>query len=342
LLEAHDRHRVEVVCYDVSPAHDSATDQMRGLSDRWREFAGSKDEQLVAAIRSDRIDILVDLAGHCPGNRLTAFARRAAPIQLTWFDYGDTTGVPAMDYFLSTELLTPAHGQQRFTENVVCAAEVIAPRRPLMTAMQSPAPARAVGYVTFGCINRMSKLCPPVIATWSELLKRVPGSRLLLQATAFASPEPKSTITQRFAAYGIAPGRLDLRPFSDEATMFRAYAEIDIALDPFPYNGATTTCDALSMGVPVVSLEGVSVNGRHGVSILSACGMREWLASTPEEYIETAVRAASDPEALARLRAELPARFNESANCDPPGFARRLEDLYVRLWAAWCNERDAQ
>ena len=169
----------------------------------------------------------------------------------------------------------------------------------------------------------------------------MPNSRLLLQATAFASAESKSVIRRRFGACGIEPERLDLRPFSDEAAMLRAYEEIDVALDPFPYNGATTTCDALSMGVPVVSLAGTSLNGRHGVSIVGACGLDGWIAATPTEYVETAVRAASDVDALTLLRAELPRRFSQSANCDPAGFARKLESLYARLWTAWCGERDA-
>lgn len=340
VLRAHDSQCVEVYCYMVSTERDAITDEMAGLCQVWRDVAGSTDADLVETVRRDRIDILVDLAGHCPGNRLGVFAKRAAPIQISWLDYDDTTGVPAMDYYLSDHLLTPPSGHQMFTETVLYPALVRAPHVHTSPLPQPGGlPARSLGYVTFGCINRISKLGPGVISTWAALLNRLPQSRLLLQATAFASSEPKTVISQRFASQGVDPSRLVLLPFSDEATMLRTYQRLDIALDPFPYNGCNTTCDALSMGVPVVSLEGTTLSGRHGAALLTTCGLHDWITHSTSEYVNRAYAAATDLEALAELRQSLPSRFLDSPICDGAGFTKKLERLYAELWTRWSEAR---
>ncbi len=358
LLEAHDHGSVHVTCYAVSTLDDDQTAAMRAHADAWRDAATHDDEALVELIRGDGIDILVDLAGHCPGHRLGVFARRGAPVQFTWMDYVGTTGLPTMDYLVTDALHTPVGTPQRYTERVLRLPDTrlcYRPTRPLPTL--SPSPAAERGFVTFGCFNRLNKLGPEVVATWSEILSRVPRSRLVLKATAFEAEETRAVVRRRFERHGIDPRRLDLKPYSAEVEMMREYAEIDVVLDPFPYNGCTTTCDALVMGVPVVTLPGTTLPGRHGVALLTACGLAGNVAQSRDEYIEFAVRAArsvgisagnsvgssvgrsrgaSDPGSVA-ARAALRERFLNSPAADGPRFARAFERLYRDTWRAWCE-----
>jgi predicted O-linked N-acetylglucosamine transferase (SPINDLY family) len=339
LIEAHDRAAVHVTCYAVSALADETTALMRTHADEWCDAAAQDDDALVARIRADRIDILVDLVGHCPGNRLGVFARRGAPIQLTWLDYDGTTGVPAMDYIVTDAIHTPVDGSQRYTERVLRLPDTricYRPTLPLPRLEDSPAAAR--GYVTFGCINRLNKLGPNVLATWAQVLALVPRSRLLLKATAFAAEATRATVRLRFAQHGVAADRLDLRPYTTEAHMMQEYAEIDVALDPFPYNGCTTTCDALSMGVPVVTLEGTTLTGRHGVAFLTACGLSSNVARSRDEYVALAARTAHAGGSTGAARAALRERFLASPICDGPRFARAFECLYRDVWIAWCDE----
>lgn len=339
VLRAHDRDEVEILCYMTEEHSDAITAQMRGLSGAWREVASATDAELLDIIRADGVDILVDMAGHCPGNRLTVFAQRAAPIQVSWLDYDDTTGVPAVDVYVSDAYLTPPDGRQRFTETLACPGPVRAPHGHVAVVPDAGAlPFLRRGHITFGCINRLSKLGPAVVATWASILRGIPSARLLLQATAFASEEPKDVVRRRFSRHGIAADRLDLRPFTDEATMLRVYQEIDIALDPFPYNGCNTTCDALSMGVPVVTIEGTTLSGRHGFALLNSCGLTSWITDTKEAYIERALSAAANIEELTELRAQLPRRFLAAPICDAVRFTAALERTYRQLWQSWCGQ----
>jgi protein O-GlcNAc transferase len=340
LLEAHDAARFDVTCYATSTAHDAATELMRARADGWRECARSDDAELASLVRDDAIDILVDLAGHCPGNRLGLFARRAAPIQVTWMDYVDTTGLRTMDYILTDERHSPAEGEQRFTETVIRLPYTRLCYRPLdpMPPIASSS-VHGADRVTFGCFNRLSKVGAGVIETWSRIMARVPGSRLVLKSTAFASLQTRELIAQRFYRHGIDPSRLDLRPFSSELEMMVEYNEVDIVLDPFPYNGCTSTCDALSMGVHVVTLEGRTLAGRHGVSLLGLCGLEDWIAHSRDEYVEIACEAARNVARLRSLRNEMRDRFFASALCDGSQFAGDVEAAYRIMWSAWCGER---
>lgn len=338
VLRAHDRQQIEVVCYTLSEEHDHVTTEMQRLADKWRDCATCSDDELQRVIRADSIDILVDMAGHCPGHRLGVFARRSAHIQGSWLDYDDTTGIPAMDFYLSDFRLTPPGGGQRFTESVICPAPVRAPYWPTTNLPKAgELPAHARGFVTFGCMNRVSKLSAATIAAWSRILAQLPGSRLILQATAFSSQEPRSAIAKRFADHGIDSERLTFRPFSDEASMLRTYQQIDVTLDPFPYNGCNITCDSLSMGVPVITLEGSTLCGRHGFALLSACGLEDWVTRSESEYIDRAVSAARGLGELAELRRELPRRFLRSPICDGKNFSAAVEAEFRRLWTSWCD-----
>lgn len=333
LLAEHDHARFHVTCYAVSDVHDAVTDEMRSHADAWREASALDDVALRDLIREDAIDILVDLAGHCPGHRLRVFAHRAAPVQMTWLDYSNTTGLRAMDYFVGDAVQTSQGSPQRFTEEVVRLPDTRLCYGPLpgLPELVTP-PAARKGYVTFGCINRLSKLNPTLIAAWSEILNAVAGSRLLLKATAYASEEVRGAVRTRFARNGITAERLDFRAYSDEAQMMAEYGDIDICLDPFPYNGSTTTCDALTMGVPVVTLAGAALAARAGLMFLTACGMQDWVAHSMREYVRLACDAAQDVPRLAALRPRLRARFLASPVCDAPRFARAFEDIYREVW----------
>jgi predicted O-linked N-acetylglucosamine transferase (SPINDLY family) len=333
LLEARDRAAFHATCYATCAQHDAVTDEIRAQVDAWRDVSSLDDAALVKIIREDAIDILVDLCGHCPGHRLRMFAHRAAPVQMTWLDYSNTTGLAAMDWLVGDRWETPADSPQRYTEEVVRLPEMRLAYRPAARLPEVAAPpVTRRGSVTFGCINRLSKLNERVIAVWGRILRAVPDSRLLLKGTAYASPEVRQAVQQRFARHGVAAERLDLRGPSDEERMMIEYGDIDICLDPFPYNGSTTTCDALVMGVPVVSLAGKSLVARAGLMFLSACGLPEWVAHDEDEYVRLACEAAADAQRLARLRPELRARFLASPICDSARFARAFEEIYRTVW----------
>jgi len=338
LLEGHDRSAVHVACYAVGDVRDDATRAMQSLTDAWIDAAALDDDTLVGRIRRDGIDILVDLVGHCPGQRLGVFARRGAPVQITWLDYVGTTGIPAIDYLITDVLHTPLDSPQRFSERLLRLPETrlcYRPPRPLPALSASPFAQR--GVVTFGCFNRLAKLGPDVVATWSRILARVPDARLVLKATAFEAAETRAIVARRFEQHGVDARRLDLRPYTPEAQMMQEYADVDIALDPFPYNGCTTTCDALTMGVPVVTLEGSTLAGRHGVALLTNAGLDGNVAHSRDEYVELAVRLAACV-ATAPSRAEVRERFLASPLCDAPRFARAFEQACRDAWTAWCTD----
>jgi predicted O-linked N-acetylglucosamine transferase (SPINDLY family) len=333
LMRAHDHERFHVTCYAASSVRDAVTDEIRSHADAWREVWELDDAALVRLVREDAIDVLVDLSGHCPGHRLRAFAHRAAPVQMTWLDYSNTTGLPTIDYFVGDSLQAPVDSAQRYTEEVVrLPGTRLCYRPPASLPDVVPPPALRNGYVTFGCVNRLSKLNPALVVTWSGILSAVPRSRLLLKGSAYSSAEVREAVRARFALHGIAGDRLDLRSFSDEARMMAEYGDVDICLDPFPYNGSTTTCDALTMGVPVVTLAGGTIAARAGVMFLTVCGMEQWIGRNTAEYVRIACDAAGDLRRLADVRAGLRDRFLASPACDGARFARALEEIYRAVW----------
>lgn len=337
LLRAHDRRGFEVVCFAFSDVYDAATRKMIDAADAWEWCAALDDNALADLMRRREIDILVDLVGHCPGNRLGAFARRGAPIQMTWMDYVDTTGLPTMDYFVTDAKHTPAGGTQRFTESLVELSGTRFCYRPAddLPAVRSDKPATG-DAVTFGCFNRLSKITSRTVELWSRVLRSVPQSRLLLKATAFASNETRADVTRRFAAHGVGADQLDLRPTSDEPRMFAEYNEVDIVLDPLPYSGCTTTCDALSMGVPVVTRQGSNFAGRHATSLLSAAGFASWVTDDDDAFVRLATDLARSVTRDDCSRARIRAQFAASPVCDVMQFAAKLERMYRDRWIAFC------
>lgn len=341
LFAQHDRNRFTIYGYsNVYPGgNDERTARLRSLCDQWRDISPLNDSQLAAMIRQDRIDLLVDLAGHSTHNRLAAFALRPAPVQIAWLGYPNITGLPAMDYRFTDAYADP----ESESSPPGCEQLVRLPRGFLCYAPPDDAPdpglppRHAAGGITFGSFNNLAKVNDHVVSAWAAILNAVPGSRLLLKSVGLADTAVREQLRVRFAAHGVAAGRLELLPqtpsFIDHLAHYR---RIDIGLDTFPYNGTTTTCEALWMGVPVVSLAGDCHAGRVGVSLLSQIGLHDLIASNAEEYVSLAVALAADSARISSLRSTLRERMRASSLCDAPAFARKIEAAYRRMWGKWC------
>jgi len=338
-LAAHNRRAVEVYCYSNVARPDAVTQRIRAAADHWRDIRGMKDTAAADLIRADGIDILVDLAGHTAGTRLMALARKPAPVQATWCGYPATTGLEAIDYRVTDGLCDPPGGADGLhTEKLVRLPAPFTCYRPPDDAPEvGPLPARETGAVTFGSFNFLAKVTPRMIAAWSALLTEVPGSKLALKSAPLVDEATRRLVWQRFQALGIPPERVLLLGPVGPREHLASYHRIDIALDTFPYHGTTTTCEALWMGVPVVTLAGATHASRVGVSLLESVGLGDWTADSIEDYVERAARAARDLDGLAALRAGLRAQMAASPLMDAARFARNLEDAYRRMWRRWCE-----
>lgn len=335
VLAAHDRRELELVCYSSGGQEDEVTRRLRGLCDIWRDISQVRDQDAADRIRADGIDVLVDLAGHTAGGRLQLFARKPAPVQVTWLGYPNTTGLDTIDYRLTDAVADPEGETDRFhSERLVrlpagflCYAP--SPESPEV----ADAPQLKTGHVTFGCFNDLAKVTPDIVALWSEILRGQPGARLVLIAYGLSAESACRDLRQRFQRHGIAPERLDLCPPElSAAGSLAKYREIDIALDTFPFNGATAACEALWMGVPAVTLAGSTHVSRSVASIVSGVGLSELAAASPALYVEIALQLAADPEKRRRLRAGLRAQMRASPLLDAPRFARGLEAAYREMW----------
>lgn len=338
VLRNHDRAHFDIHCYAQVAAPDGATRHLQSLAGHWRSIVGLDDRQAAEHIRVDGIDILVDLGGHTAGNRLGVFALRPAPVQATYIGYPNTTGLPAMDYRITNPLTTPPDIDRYYTETIVRLAYPYCIALPADCAAATTPPVLASGRVTFGCFNNVAKLAPPVIALWSDILRAVPGARLLLKSQSFDDPGTRKLFLARFAAHGIGPERLLLHGVDAFQDYLRSFNDVDIALDPFPYNGGTTTYHALWMGVPVVALEGKTYVARMGYGVLATLGLEELTAKTPAEYARIAVRLAADPERLQTLRTSLRARMAASPLADGRRYTTALENAYRDIWRNWCEQ----
>jgi predicted O-linked N-acetylglucosamine transferase (SPINDLY family) len=342
VLAQHDRGGFEIFCYANDAGADEAAARLRAASDHWRCIAGLGDAAAEAMIREDAIDILVDLSGHTARNRLTLFARKPAPVQATWIGYPNTTGMSAMDYRLTDARADPpGTADSLHSETLLRLPRTFLCYRPEPASPAvAPLPAARAGYVTFGSFNNLPKITPEVVAVWARILARLPQARLLLKSGPLADATARSRYLALFAEHGIAAPRITLAAKVAAVSGHLAlYGEVDIGLDPFPYNGTTTTCEAMWMGVPVVALAGDRHAGRVGVSLLGAVGLEELVAKDEEAYVEKAVALASDLERLAGLRAGLRARMQQSPLCDEAGFTRALEDTWRAIWQTWCGQR---
>jgi len=335
LLEAHDHERFEIYAYASVFAPDALTERCRDAVDVWRDVAGLSDAQLASAIRADQIDVLVDLTMHMAGSRLLSFARKPAPVQVTYLAYVSTTGMAAMDYRLTDRYLDPPGEEPRhYAEQSIRLPETYWCYRPgVETPGVNALPALDAGWVTFGSLNNFCKLSPAALDTWIRLLQAVPRSRLLLHAHRGSH---RDRLRELLAERGVLPERVSFMGALPAEEYFRLYHRVDVALDPFPYSGGTTTCDALWMGVPVVSLAGPTAVGRGGVSILSNVGLQELVANDLEHYVALATELAGAPSRLVQLRTTLRRRMQQSPLMDAPRFARHVEAAYRETWRRWC------
>jgi len=351
VIAAHDRTRVEVFCYYTCPLSDGITNKIAQLADHWLACADLSDDELAARLRADGIDILVDLAGHTIGNRILTLARKPAPIQISYLGYPHVTGLDAMDYLLTDEFAAPrvqprAHEGERvlpLKSPMVVYQPAFGSRGLLAAAGPAvvPPPMLSRGYPTFGCFNDTSKISDAVIATWARLLAAVPGARLLLKSRALGEPAACAALLARFRKLDVDPDRLQLEGRIDDlAEHLARYGSVDVALDTFPYNGVTTTFEALWMGVPFVTLAGEVLCGRMGLSIATNANHPEWIADSAHSYVERAAALVRDPQVLARLRQHLRGELESSALLDAGNFTRHLEAAYRGVWATWCTRPD--
>ena len=336
VLTAHDRSGFRVFCYSDVTYPDAVTQRLMGLCDTWRDIHRLSHDDAARLIRQDRIDILVDLAGHAGGTRLLMFARRAAPVQVTWLGYPDTTGLVEMDYRITDADADPeGEADYQYSEKLVrlaCGFLCYAPHAD--SPLVGKSPMLESGRITFGSFNNLAKVTPDVIGLWSRILSALPNARLIMKAHALESGNARKTVRARFERHGIAEERVELHGAEISAQGHLArYGEVDIALDTFPYNGTTTTCEALWMGVPVVSLAGRTHASRVGASILARVGLEDLVASTPDEYLRKATALAADGPRLRELRAGMRNRMRGSVLLDARGFARNLEVAYRQMWA---------
>ncbi|MCE9620024.1 MAG: tetratricopeptide repeat protein [Planctomycetes bacterium] len=333
-LESHDKSRFEIYCFYNYPKHDAVTRRIQSLVPHWREIAGRTDAEVARMIREDRIDILVDLSGHTPLHRLLVFARKPVPVQVSWIAYPNTTGLTAIDYRLTDDIRDPVGANDAFhTEKLVRLPRTVTCFRPLDHAPEvGPLPALTAGHVMFGSFNNFIKMHGGLLETWAGILRRVPGSRLTLKYRSFESPSIRAKVSEAFARGGVAPDRLVFLGSDDYHSHLKQYNSIDIALDTFPHNGDLTTCDALWMGVPVITFTGISHVARMGAGRLTAVGLAELVGRNREEYADIAVALAGDLPRLAALRGGLRQRMRASPLMDAKEFTRHLERAYRAMW----------
>jgi len=338
VLEHLDAAHCAATCYSDRLRGDEITARCRAAAAAWRDVRHLSDVQLAEQIRADQIDILFDLAGHTAHNRLPVFARKPAPLQVTWLGYVGTTGLTAIDYLLADRYHVPPQFEWAYAEKVLRMPDSYACFDPPAEAPPvGPLPALAVGRVTFGSLNNPAKITRQVVAHWAQILRRVPGSRLVLQYFGLEDAEKATLLRDWFGEWGISDEQLALSGGTDRRQMLNAYQQIDLVLDTFPYSGGLTTCEALWMGVPVVTCPGETFASRHALSHLSTVGLAETIARDRDEYVDLAVALAGDLPRLAALRAGLRDRMAASPLCDGPRFAAGLAALLRDRWRRWCG-----
>ena len=334
LLANHDKSAVEVFAYAQLAVEDSMTIAYKSYVDHWVPTLGMSDTDLAERIRADQIDILIDTAGHSANHRLGVFARKPAPVSLSWMGFGYTTGLSAIDYYLTDEVAAPPGSEHLFSETPWPIDPIAYAYRPAQGMGEvSPLPALGRGYVTFGTLTRSVRINHRTIQVWSEILKQVPNARLVIDSGSYKEAPIQDSLAELFATHGISRDRLELGCHSP----WDALRGIDIGLDCFPHSSGTTLFETLYMGVPFVTLADRPSMGRLGSSILNALGRSEWIAQTEEEYIQKAVALAGDLPSLAANRVSQRSQMQSSPIMDEPAFARKVESSYRAMFKQWCE-----
>ncbi len=338
VLECLDRNQFQTVCYATRVLGGDLTERIAAAADTWRTVHAQSDDALAQQIRADQIDVLFDLAGHTCGNRLLVFARKPAPIQISWMGYVGTTGLAAMDYVLADRFQAPPNAELHYRERILRMPDGYICYDPPALALDVGAlPAAKRGFVTFGSFNNLAKIGPHVLKVWATILSEEPSARLLLKFRGLDDPVNQRRYREMFRDCGGDEERLDLEGGAPRQEFLQAYNRMDIALDPFPYSGGLTTCEALWMGVPVITCAGETFASRHALSHLSNVGLEELVADNWQDYVTRALNVARDLPRLSRLRAELRGRLVRSPLCDGPRFAGHLQKMVRDCWRTWCN-----
>ena len=334
------KNEFHVACYANVVREDNKTLHLKKFASLWRPIAHLNSKQVSDLIIQDEIDILIELTGHTAGNRLDVLAHKPAPIQVTWIGYPNSTGLPTIDYRITDAIVDPIDTKQTFVEELIRLPNCFLCYTPPVPAPDvNLAPAASSKFVTFGTFNNLAKINSIVLKLWCDILNAVPNSRILIKCKPFASDTVRNKTMKAFEMHGIASKRVDLLPLlPNTVDHLRAYALLDIALDTFPYAGTTTTCEALYMGVPVVTLVGNSHAHNVGSSLLSAVQGHSWLiAQNPEEYKRIAIELANNIPKLSNVRANLRTAMLTSPLCDGPLFVKNLESSYRTMWKKYCD-----
>lgn len=335
VLGRHDSKRFEVYCYSASAIQDGHTQRLKSLVPNWRSIHAMDDEQAATLIRDDVIDLLVDLSGHSAGNRLLVFARKPAPLQLTWMGYLNTTGMSSMDYRVTDAMADPAGSDHWYREKLLRLSRPQWCYEPRCDLPDRPIRRHTEGArgITFGCMTRFMKISDKCIELWVDLLRSVPNTRLRIIDT---PDHPRAGVMRkRFIESGLSD-RIEFQPTQRGDSYWHSFHDIDIALDPFPYTGGTTTFDCLWMGVPVITLAGVCGAARSGASVLAGAGLSDLVARTPQEFISIARGLTGDVSRLSALQAGMRVRMRGFPFCDAGAFTSEFEDLLCSTWSEWC------
>lgn len=340
LLEAHNRQTVEIYGYSNSKKSDEFTERMRPQFDSFRDIYEMTDEAVAKVIIHDKIDILVDLAGHTKDNSLLVLAARPAPIQVTWLGYPNTTGLDQVDYRITDELADPPESHKYYTEKqVYLPGGFLCYKPPHFAPMLTESPCIKKGYITFGSFNMNAKINLEVIALWAQVLKNTENSHLLLKLRGGDHQLLQNHYRDHFQQLGIERDRIEICGQKTSVEHLALYGQIDIGLDPYPYHGTTTTCEALWMGVPIISLLGGHHSCRVSLSLLKRIDMDYFVASTREEYVAKACALAANQKALSKIRDTMRKRLGASDICNKKQFAANIEQAYRKMWLRWCQSQ---
>ncbi len=333
LLAHLDQSRVELIAYPTNLDFDELTERIKPCFSAWRLLHGLNDEAAARLIHADGVHVLLDLSGHTAKSRLPIFGWKPAPVQVSWLGYFATTGVAEMDYLLADKVGVPDTQRGNFSETVWYLPDT----RLCFTAPKADVPLASLpalknGYITFGCFQNLPKVGEKVLEAWAHILKALPGAKLRWQCKQLADPTVADRLMEHFRRLGIERDRLMLHGVTSREAYLAVHAEVDVVLDTFPYPGGTTTCEALWMGVPTLTLAGDSLLSRQGASLLTAAGLEDWVAASVDDYIDKAIKLAGDLPGLAALRAGLRSQVIMSPLFDSKRFARNLE---AALWDMW-------
>ncbi|MFA4919639.1 MAG: tetratricopeptide repeat protein [Thermodesulfovibrionales bacterium] len=340
VINAHNKDQFEIFCYSDVIVQDDVTKRIQEHADQWRNIVGMTDKQVAESIRKDQIDIFIDLAGHTMSNRMLVFARKPAPIQISWIGYPSTTGLSTMDYkIVDAHTDPPGMTEPFYTEKLIRLPQSFLCYLPEQNSPEvNDLPALKSGHITFGSFNDLAKVSPSLISLWSDILNKASNSTIMIKSRGLSDKETCHRFLNMFKQHGINTDRIMLLPFAPSTNEhLTMYNNIDIALDTFPYNGTTTTCEAMWMGIPVITLAGNSHVSRVGVSLLSNVGLKEFIAQTENEYVSIAVNLAADINKMQKLRSNLRIMLKNLSLTNATQFIFDLENSYRKMWKSWCN-----